>query len=125
MLLDLRKIRSFEIYNINIQARNYKDGRLVDFSVAIIISYYLFVIKSAWRKKNYQYNNLRSFDYILDETRIVTLNRATSNRECLSKLRSRDNKNRIIKQTSIRRHKTIEKEIESLTKNRRIVTTFR
>ncbi len=103
MLLDLRRMRSFEVYNMDIQARNYKDERLVNFSVAMITPHYLFVIKSAWRKEDYQYDDLRSFDYMLDEAEIVTLNRATPNRECLSKLRPRDNKGRVIKQTSIRR----------------------
>ncbi len=125
MLLDLRRMRSFEVYNMDIQARNYKGGRLVDFSVAMTTPHYLFVIKPAWRKEDYQYDDLRSFDYMLDEAKIVTLNRATPNRECLRKLRPRDNKGRVIKQTSIRRRKAIEREIESLTEGRRIVTTLR
>ncbi len=35
MLLDLRKMRESQVYNLNIQARNYRGGRLVDFSEAI------------------------------------------------------------------------------------------
>ena len=62
---------------------------------------------------------------MLDKTKIVILNRATPNREYLRKLRPRDNKNRVIKQISIRQHKAIKKEIKSLTKSRRIVTTLR
>ncbi len=98
MLLDLRRMRSFEVYNMDIQARNYKGGRLVDFSVAMTTPHYLFVIKPAWRKEDYQYDDLRSFDHMLDEAGIVTLNRAAPNRECFSKLRPRDNKGRVIKQ---------------------------
>jgi len=98
MLLDLRRMRKFEVYNMDIQARNYKGGRLVDFSVAMTTPHYLFIIKPAWRKEDYQYDDLRSFDHMLDEAGIVTLNRATPNRECLSKLRPRDKKGRVIKQ---------------------------
>jgi len=41
MLLDLRRMRSFEVYNMDIQARNYKGGRLVDFSVAMTTSLFV------------------------------------------------------------------------------------
>jgi hypothetical protein len=98
MLLDLRRMRKFEVYNMDIQARNYKGGRLVDFSVAMTTPHYLFVIKPAWRKEDYQYDDLRSFDHMLDEAKIVTLNRATPNREFVSKLRPRNNKGRVMKQ---------------------------
>lgn len=98
MLRDLRRIRKLEVYNMDIQARNYKGELLVDFSVAMTKPHYLFVIKPAWRKEDYQYDDLRSFDHMLDEAGIVTLNRATPNRETLRKLRPRDNKGRVMKQ---------------------------
>lgn len=98
MLRDLRRMRRFEVYNMDIQARNYKGGLLVDFSVAMTTPHYLFVIKPAWRKEDYKYDDLRSFDHMLDEAGIVTLDRATPNREYASKLRSRDNEGRGTKQ---------------------------
>jgi len=98
MLRDLRRMRRFEVYNMDIQARNYKGGRLVDFSVAMTTPHYLFVIKPAWRKEDYKYDDLRSFDHMLDEAGVVTLDRATPNPEFVSKLRPRDNKGRATKQ---------------------------
>ncbi len=87
-LLDLRRIRSFGVYNMDILARNYKGGHLVDFSVAMTTPHYLFVIKPAWRKEDYQSDDLRSFDHMLDEAGIVTWDRATSNPKYVNKLRA-------------------------------------
>ena len=98
MLRDLRKIRSFKVYNMDIVARNYKGGLLVDFSVAITRPHYLFVIKPAWRRELYKYDDLMAFDDMLDEAGIVTLARATPNKEYVKKLRPRNRKGRVAKQ---------------------------
>ena len=98
MLLDLRTIRKFEVYNMDIHARNYKGGLLVDFSVAMTTPHYLFLIKPAWRREHYKNDDLWSFDQMLDEAGIVTLHRATQNQEYVSKLRPRNGKGRVAKQ---------------------------
>lgn len=97
MLRDLRIIRSFKVYNMDICARNYKGGLLVDFSVAMTRPHYLFVIKPAWRREGYMYDDLRSFDYMLDEAGIATLARATRNEDYVGHLRPRNERGRVIK----------------------------
>ncbi|KAL8820976.1 MAG: hypothetical protein Q9191_007406 [Dirinaria sp. TL-2023a] len=97
MLRDLRIIRSFKVYNMDICARNYKGGLLVDFSVAMTRPHYLFFIKPAWRREGYMYDDLRSFDYMLDEAGIATLARATRNEDYVGHLRPRNERGRVIK----------------------------
>lgn len=97
MLTDLRRIRRQNVYNMDICARNYKGGKLIDFSVAMTRPHYLLVIKPPWRRELYKYNDLTCFDHMLDEAGIVTWDRATPNQESIQRLRPRDDTGRMIK----------------------------
>lgn len=98
MLLELRKMLKFGIYNMDIQARNYKGGRLIDFSVAITTPHYWVDTLPVWRYKD---TDLRDFDNMLDEAGVVTSNRAMPNQEVIRKLRLRDSKGRVRSRISV------------------------
>ncbi len=98
MLFDMRRMRKYGVHNMDIAPCNYKGRRLVDFGFAMTTPHYLFVIKPAWRREMYKSEDLISFDKMLDEAGIVTLNRATPDRERVRTLRLRDNKGRVMKQ---------------------------
>jgi hypothetical protein len=97
MLRDLRTIREFKIYKMKIRASNYKGGHLVDFGSAMTTPHILFFFQSAWQTGLHKSDDLGSFDHMLDKAAVVTVNRAMSNQECLSKLRPRDKKGRATK----------------------------
>jgi hypothetical protein len=76
MLLDLEKMLELGIYNMDIKARNYKGGHLIDFSDAITTPHYWVDTMSPWR---YERKDLLNFDDMLDEAGVVTLNKAMPN----------------------------------------------
>ena len=96
MLADLRRIRRLGIYNMDIQARNYKAGRLLDFSVAMTAPHYLFLIKPPWPRKMYRDDDLVSFDRMLEEAGVQDYIKATDSTEYTAKLRPRNEKGRAV-----------------------------
>ena len=92
MLRDLKLVRKVGVYPMDVRARNYKGGLLVDFSVAITEPHYLFVIKPRWRIEGYKLRDLHDFDGVVREEGIVMWERAVPNLEYCEKLRSRDGK---------------------------------
>ena len=92
MLRDLKRMRKIGIYPMDVEARNYKGGLLVDFSVAMTRPHYLFVIKKPGRVRVYQQQDLLMWQNLVEEKGIVTLVRAVRNREYCKKLRSHDQK---------------------------------
>ena len=96
MLADLRKIRKHKVYNMDICARNYKGGLLIDFSVAITEPHYLLVIKPPWRQRMYKEDDLYAFDNMLVEAGLEFFDRATVNDEYKAKLRPRDKQGKVI-----------------------------
>ena len=93
MLRDLKRIRKLGVYPMDVCARNYKGGMLVDFSVAMTEPHYLFVIKPRWRIEGYKLTDLHDFDRMVEDEGIVTWERAVTNLEYCEKLRSYDGKN--------------------------------
>lgn len=92
MLRDLKRMRKLCIYPMDVRARNYKGGLLVDFSVAMTEPHYLFVIKPRWRIQGYKLRDLHDFDNMVRDEGIVTWERAVPNPEYCEKLRSHDSK---------------------------------
>ena len=90
MLRDLKRMRAEGVYNMDIRARNYKDGMLVDLSIAITTPHYLFETKPSWRVRNYKWQDLLQFDEMIKEENIATWVRARPNKEYLAKLRPRN-----------------------------------
>lgn len=98
MLSDLRKVRKSGIYVMDIRPRNYKGGRLIDFSAAITTPHHWVDTMPAWR---YEDDDLIDFDKILDEAGVVTRNRAMPDREVMKKLRRRDSNGRVRSRMSV------------------------
>ncbi|MCJ1395648.1 hypothetical protein MMC18_008853 [Xylographa bjoerkii] len=101
MLRDLRKMRRFGIYPMDIAARNYKAGLLLDFSLAMTKPHYMFQIRSERQVKYMQSNDLWSFQEMIDQKKIKTDQRAVRNSDYCSKLRS--HKKRIERATRSRK----------------------
>ena len=90
MKKDLLLIREQGIYPIDIKARNYKRGLLVDFSTAMTEPHYLFEIKPDWHVRSFKNEDLFSFDSMIKDEKVKTTVRATPNQDYLRKLRPRD-----------------------------------
>lgn len=90
VLRDLKKIRKTDVYVIDVKAANYKNGLLVDFSVAMTNLYFLFDIKPTWRVERYKNEDLIAFDVMIREQRVKTRIQAFKKRniEIMKKLRS-------------------------------------
>lgn len=95
ILKDLRRIRKVGIYPMDVQARNYKGGLLVDFSVAMTEPHYLFLIKEPWRvEEDYKRDDLIAFQSMMKDEGIETWERAVRNEEYCKKFRSYDARNK-------------------------------
>ena len=92
ILKDLKRIRALDVYPIDIQARNYKSGLLVDLSIAMTKPHYLFNIKPRRRVKFYQREDLRCFESMIEDEKVDTWVRALRNDEYCAKLRSEPRK---------------------------------
>lgn len=92
ILRDLKRMRKLGVYPMDVRARNYKGGLLVDFSVAITEPHYLFVIKPRWRIEEYKLDDLEAFDRMVRDEGVVTWERAVPEPEYCQKLRSHDSK---------------------------------
>lgn len=86
-LRDLKRIRRLKVYIMDIRARNYVAGTLVDLSNAITEEHYLFYISPIWRVRLYQKEDLEYFDGMIEELGIQTWERALPNDTYRSKLR--------------------------------------
>ncbi|KAL9128407.1 MAG: hypothetical protein Q9217_002898 [Psora testacea] len=94
MLKDLKRIRGVGVYPMDIVARNYRGGLLLDFSAALTEPHYLFVIKPRWRVRVYKRDDLISWQSLVKDEGVDTWERAVPNVEYCKKLRSRNSKNK-------------------------------
>ncbi len=92
MLKDLKRIRKLGIYTMDVRARNYKGGLLVDFSIAMTEPHYLFHIKPPHQVVSYKLDDLLSFDDMMEDEGVVTWERALPNPKYCAKLRPREEK---------------------------------
>ena len=92
MLRHLRRLRSLGIYPMDVRARNYRAGLLVDFSLAMTKPHYLFETLPEWHISTLQREDLLMFDDMIEKAQLSTWNRATPNTEYLKKLRPRPQK---------------------------------
>ena len=90
MKKDLLVMREEGIYPIDIKARNYKRGLLVDFSTAMTAPHYLFEIMPDWHVRMFKNQDLFSFDHMIEDEKVKTTTRAMPNQDYLRKLRPRD-----------------------------------
>ena len=89
LLRHLRKLRRLGIYNMDIAARNYKGGLLIDFSRAMTEPHYYFDIESLWAVRMEKSLDLVDFDIMMEDEGIKTWVRASPNPAYLRKLRPR------------------------------------
>lgn len=88
MLKDLKRIREQGLYVMDIKADNYKEGLLVDFSIAMTLPHFLFEIKPRHMVRGYMNQDLLGFDEMVEEQKVKTPLRAFRNMETMKKLRS-------------------------------------
>ena len=76
---------------MNVQARNYVGGLLVDMSIAMTEPHYLFAIHPEWRVNDFRLADMYSYDIMMKDENIPTWDRAIRNENyCTTKLRSRN-----------------------------------
>ena len=92
MLRDLKTMREAEIYNMDIYARNYKGGLLVDFSIAMTAPHFFFDIRPEWWSRAQKKQDLLQFDGMIRDEKVVTNISAVANHDYLAKLRPRKKK---------------------------------
>ncbi|KAL8951220.1 MAG: hypothetical protein Q9222_002783 [Ikaeria aurantiellina] len=88
MLRDLKKMRKLGIYVMDVKPENYKDGMLVDFSVALTNPHVVFDIKPDFQIQGYKNEDLIAFDAMMQEQKVKTTIRASRNPDTVRKLRS-------------------------------------
>lgn len=88
ILRDLKRMRRLGVYPMDVQARNYKGGLLVDMGVAITAPHFLFDIKPAWQVRFLKREDLVKWEKMVREAGVVVGVRALRNREFCAKLRS-------------------------------------
>ena len=93
MLKDLKKMRDLGVYPLDVRARNYKAGRLLDMSIAMTEPHYLFEIRPRWQVRSLKREDLLMFDKMISDEGISTWVRALPRRETCEKLRSFASKN--------------------------------
>jgi Kinetochore Sim4 complex subunit FTA2 len=89
MLRDLKALRKMKIYQQDILPRNYKGGRLVDFSTAYTEPNFKLQIRSPLEIQGYKIRDLVMFDDMVRESNVKTSVRARPNDEYRRKLRRR------------------------------------
>ncbi|KAL9039124.1 MAG: hypothetical protein Q9214_005004 [Letrouitia sp. 1 TL-2023] len=89
MLTDLKRIRRQGIFPMDIFARNYKGGLLVDLSSAITEPHFLFNIMPDWRIEAFKNQDRYQFDAMVNKLGVITWWRAAPNRNYLAHLRKR------------------------------------
>lgn len=90
MLGDLKKLRAMGIYQRDLYARNYRNGLLVDFSIAWTEPYWLMKHIGGGQLEVKLDNELFLFDRMMAKHEINTKIRATRNYQYCRKLRSSD-----------------------------------
>jgi len=88
MLKDLRKLRSIRVFPGDIYARNYKNGLLVDFSMAETEPYWLTKLIKGEQLRIRRDSDLFLFDKMIEAQGIKTAARAAPNNQYCGKLRS-------------------------------------
>ena len=96
ILADLKRMRKLRIYPMDVRTRNYRAGKLIDFSVAITEPHFLFEINAEWRIEDYKQSDLNMFDEMMEKEGIKWV-RATRDDEYASKLRPRDENGKTVK----------------------------
>ena len=97
MLRHLKRLRRLGIYPMDVRARNYRAGFLIDFSTAITKPHYLFENRPEWYVSMLQQDDLLRFDKMIENAKLGTWVRATPNHEYLEKLRRPPQKPRTFK----------------------------
>ena len=97
MLRHLKRLRQLGIYPMDVRARNYRAGLLVDFSAAMTEPHYLFEKRPEWYIATLQRDDLLLFDKMIEDAKLDTWVRATPNYEYLEKLRRPPRKPRTFK----------------------------
>ena len=87
MLHHLKRLRRLGIYPVDVAARNYRAGLLVDFSAAMTKPHYLFEKWLGFNVSVLQRDDLLNFDKMIKDAKLNTWVRATPNPEYLHKLR--------------------------------------
>ena len=87
MLRHLKRLRQLGIYPMDVAARNYRAGLLIDFSAAMTEPHYLFETRPEWHVSMLQQDDLFLFDRMIEDAKLGTWVRATPNPEYLQKLR--------------------------------------
>ena len=88
MLRDLLRMRRLGVYPMDVVARNFKNGLLVDFSCAMTKPHYLFDIRSKFQVDCLQAEDLQGLQQIMYRSGVMGARRAVPSREYCSKLRS-------------------------------------
>jgi hypothetical protein len=88
ILKDLRAIRKMGIYQQDVFARNYKGGRLVDFSASFTEPHFMLKIRSPLDVGGFKIRDLVMFDEMVEQSGTKTWIRALPNDRYLGKLRS-------------------------------------
>jgi len=88
ILKDLKRMRKVGVYPTDVQASNYRNGMLLDFSVALTEPHYLFVIKASWRVRFYKRSDLVAWQTLVRDQGFVTWERAVPSSDYCKKLRS-------------------------------------
>lgn len=96
MLRDLKRMRRVGVYPMDIEARNYKGGLLIDFSIAVTIPHYLFEIKTRKRIRRMKRQDLVGWESLVENEGIQTWTRAVRNEKYVKTLRPRDNKGKAV-----------------------------
>lgn len=97
ILRHLKRIRRQNVYPMDVEARNYKGGLLVDFSIAITLPHYLFEIKMEKRVRIYKRQDLQQWQSLVEESGVKTWERALRSSEYCKKLRSTDDQGHVKK----------------------------
>ena len=90
MLVSLKRIRRNGIYNMDIAARNYRGGKLLDFSASYTTPHYLFNTRPKDWAIEEMNQDLAEFDIMVEEADIKTWERATPNERYRKRLRGKD-----------------------------------
>ena len=97
MLRNLKRIRKLGVYPMDIRARNYKAGLLLDLSSAFTEPHFLFKIRPRHEERFRKHQDLIRFDRMVQDAGVVTWERALPNQKYIANLRPRPGKNKVSK----------------------------
>lgn len=87
MRKDLLKMHKLGVYPQDVRERNYGDGLLLDFSIAITKPHWVFEEKMPWWIRTLKNDDLNMLQVIMLESGVKTWQRAVRNREYCMRLR--------------------------------------